>query len=80
MITKQRAVEAVLAAFSTVSERRVERTRAHELVDILTIALLTFINGGKGWDDMGGFAKVRLGWLRGFLEPPNGAPEREGRS
>lgn len=77
MVTKQRAVEAVLAAFSTVPERRVERTRAHKLVDILTIALLTFINGGGGWDDMADFAEVRLGWLRGFLELPGGAPSAD---
>ncbi len=77
MATRQRAVEVLLGALATVPDRRVARTRAHKLVDLLAIALLTLINGGKGWEDMEEFASDRQGWLRGFLELPGGAPSAD---
>lgn len=77
MANKHRAVEVLLYALSTVPDRRVARTRAHKLVDLLAIALLTLINGGKGWEDMEEFANDREGWLRGFLELPGGAPSAD---
>jgi predicted transposase YbfD/YdcC len=64
-------------AFSSVREPRVERTRRHDLVDILVVALLAVINGSTAWSDMEGFAHVRLAWLRTFLKLPNGAPSED---
>jgi hypothetical protein len=72
MVTKLRAVRVLRQALGTVPDRRVARTRAHKLVDLLAIALLTLINGGKGWEDMEAFAEAREGWLRGSLELPGG--------
>jgi predicted transposase YbfD/YdcC len=63
--------------FSSIKDPRVERTRLHKLVDILTIALLTLINGGSGWSDMELFAKGRETWLRTFLELPHGIPSED---
>jgi hypothetical protein len=77
MASKQRAVAVLLHALATVPDRRVARTRAHKLVDLLAIALLTLINGGKGWEDMEEFATDREAWLRGFLELPGGAPSAD---
>jgi predicted transposase YbfD/YdcC len=63
--------------FSSIKDPRVERTRLHKLVDILTIALVTLINGGSGWSDMEFFAKGRETWLRTFLELPHGIPPED---
>jgi hypothetical protein len=38
--------------FAAIEDPRVERTRAHQLSDILTIAILSTIAGGQGWEDM----------------------------
>jgi len=38
--------------FATIEDPRVERTRLHLLSDILTIAILSVMAGGEGWEDM----------------------------
>ena len=38
--------------FTLIQDPRVERTRLHQLSDILTIAILSVIAGGNGWEDM----------------------------
>jgi hypothetical protein len=37
---------------ASIKDPRVERTRLHQLSDILTIAILSVIAGGNGWEDM----------------------------
>lgn len=71
------AAARLIAILSTVPDPRVERTRRHKLVDILTIALLAMINGAAGWEDMSEFADVRESWLKGFLELPGGVPSSD---
>jgi len=53
---------------------RVDRTRRHELGDIVVIAILAVICGSDGWDDIVEFAEVRETWLRTFLKLPGGLP------
>lgn len=60
--------------FADLPDPRVQRTRAHLLLDIVTIAILAVIAGAKGWDDMETYAKLQEPWLREFLELPGGAP------
>lgn len=67
----------MVEAFSSVTDPRVERTRRHELVDVLIIALLAVINGATGWLDMELFARGRLAWLRTFLTLANGVPSED---
>lgn len=67
----------LIEAFATVRDPRVMRTRRHELVDILVIALLATINGCSGWSDMELFAQGRLPWLRTFLTLPGGVPSED---
>ena len=38
--------------FASIQDPSVERTQLHQLSDILTIAILSVIAGGKGWEDM----------------------------
>jgi hypothetical protein len=48
-----------------------------KLPDILVIALTTVIIGGDGYDDMEDFGSEREEWFRGFLELPNGIPDKD---
>ena len=43
--------------FSEIKDPRVQRTRAHLLIDILIIGILSVIAGGKGWEDMETYAR-----------------------
>ena len=56
---------------------RMERTRRHKLIDILVIGLCSSLTGGEGFSNMVSFGKVRLDWLKSFLELPNGIPCRD---
>jgi hypothetical protein len=60
--------------FETIQDPRVERTRAHQLSDILIIAILSTIAGGQGWEDMETYGLIKQGWLSTFLALPNGIP------
>jgi predicted transposase YbfD/YdcC len=63
--------------FGALPDPRVERTRAHLLIDILTIGLCAILCGGEGWTDMATFGRAREGWLRTFLALPNGIPSHD---
>lgn len=56
---------------------RVQRTRRHKLIDILVIGLCSSLTGGDNFSNMVSFGKVRLDWLKSFLELPNGIPCRD---
>ena len=60
--------------FSEIKDPRVQRTRAHLLVDILIISILSAIAGGKGWEDMETYGLSKHDWLKQFLGLPNGIP------
>ena len=59
------------------SDPRVNRTKDHELVDILVIALCTFLCGGQTFNDMEEFGKAKLEWFKAFLSLANGIPSHD---
>ncbi len=67
----------ILIHFASLEDPRVERTRRHQLVDIIVIAILSTISGGDGWDDMETFGNGREDWLRTFLDLPSGTPSAD---
>jgi predicted transposase YbfD/YdcC len=67
----------VFAFFETLPEPRVERTRVHPLVNILTIALLAMICVGEGWEDMEDFGDAKQAWLGTFLDLRHGIPSAD---
>lgn len=60
------------ACLASIADPRVERTRLHQLSDILTIAILSVIAGGNGWEDMEVYGLSKQAWLSTFLALPNG--------
>lgn len=58
--------------FSEIEDPRVERSRAHELIDLLLISILAVIAGAKGWEDIETYGLSKQAWLRQFLSLPNG--------
>lgn len=66
-----------LAIFSTLSDPRVERTRRHKLVDIVTLVLLGVLGGCKAWDELHDYAADWEDELRTILELPNGIPSAD---
>jgi predicted transposase YbfD/YdcC len=63
--------------FATIKDPRSERTQLHQLSDILTIAILSTIAGGQGWEDMEVYGESKQAWLSTFLALPNGIPSAD---
>jgi|WetSurMetagenome_2_1015567.scaffolds.fasta_scaffold227307_1 predicted transposase YbfD/YdcC len=63
--------------FGDLEDPRVERTKLHQLIDILVIAICAVIAGADNWEDVEEFGKSRLAWFRTFLELPNGIPSHD---
>ena len=60
--------------FTDLPDPRVERTRAHHLIDRLVIAVCAVIWGAEGWDDCLALARAKPTWLKQRRELPNGIP------
>jgi predicted transposase YbfD/YdcC len=56
---------------------RVNRTRYHELTDILVISICTLLCGGESFYDMEDFGKAKQDWFATFLPLPNGIPSHD---
>ena len=68
------AYPTLLECFSDLPDPRVERTRAHNLMDILVIAICAVLCGAEGWEDMVDFAHAKRAWLHERLALPGGIP------
>jgi predicted transposase YbfD/YdcC len=74
---KNLKIVSLISTLEEIPDPRVDRTKDHELVDILVIALCTILIGGDSFYDMEEFAEIRLEWLKGFLRLRNGAPSHD---
>src|SRR2546421_15641 len=63
--------------FATLADPRVERTKQHQLLAIITIALCAVICGADTWVDVEEFGYAKRGWLETFLDLPNGIPSHD---
>lgn len=63
--------------FASLEDPRVERTKLHPLLSIVTIALCAVISGAESWDDIEEFGKAKADWLKSFLDLPNGIPSHD---
>ena len=63
--------------FETVEDPRIERSKEHLLIDILTIAILAVICGANGWVGIETYGKAKYKWLKKFLALPNGIPSHD---
>jgi predicted transposase YbfD/YdcC len=63
--------------FGRLEDPRSDHTKRHKLIDIITIAICGVICGADSWVDLELFGKSKEGWLKGFLELPNGIPSHD---
>lgn len=63
--------------FAQMSDPRVERSRRHKLIDIITIAICAVICGADTWVDIESYGRAKVKWLKRFLELPNGIPSHD---
>jgi predicted transposase YbfD/YdcC len=73
----KKPLEAIEKHFSKVKDPRIDRTKDHNLIDIIAIAICAIICGAEGWTDMENYGNSKVLWLKTFLELPNGIPSHD---
>jgi predicted transposase YbfD/YdcC len=63
--------------FADLTDPRIDRSRLHELIDIIAIAICAVVAGADTWDDIEDFGKAKHHWLKTFLDLPNGIPSHD---
>lgn len=67
----------LISHFATLPDPRIERTKRHKLIDILTIAICGVICGANDWVAIETYGRAKESWLKQFLELPNGIPSHD---
>src|SRR4051812_24686279 len=63
--------------FAGLTDPRIDRSRLHDLLDIVAIAICAVVAGADSWDDIEDFGHAKRDWLRTFLPLPNGIPSHD---
>ena len=67
----------IVEHFDTLEDPRIERTKLHLLIDIVTITLCAVICGADGPSDIEQYGHEKHEWLKTFLVLPNGIPSHD---
>jgi hypothetical protein len=71
------ALQSLVDCFQDIEDPRIERTRHHQLTDILVLAVLAVMSGADSWEDIEDYAVERLTWLRQIIPLKNGVPSHD---
>jgi hypothetical protein len=71
------ALAQLRARFATVPDPRVERTKAHLLLDIIVIAICAVICGADAWTEIEEFGRAKAAFFGRFLVLPSGIPSHD---
>ena len=63
--------------FKDLPDPRVDRTKDHDLIDILVIAICTLLCAGESFNDMEDFGHAKYDWFKTFLRLRNGIPSHD---
>src|SRR5215218_452522 len=71
------ASPSLFETLSQVPDPRLDRTKLHQLVDILVIAVCATIGAAETWEEIAEFGQAKESWFRKFLALPNGIPSHD---
>jgi predicted transposase YbfD/YdcC len=63
--------------FAELPDPRLDRTKQHLLIDLVTIALCAVLCGADDWVEVAAFGRGKEKWLRRFLKLPGGIPSHD---
>jgi hypothetical protein len=67
----------LLAPFTTLADRRVDRSKRYSLLDIVVIALCAFVSGADDCIALEKFGTSKRVWLEKYLALPDGTPSHD---
>jgi predicted transposase YbfD/YdcC len=68
---------AIIEHFDALEDPRIERTKLHLLIDIVTLTICAVICGADGPSDIEEYGHAKYDWLKTFLALPNGIPSHD---
>jgi predicted transposase YbfD/YdcC len=71
------APHSLVTHFQNLADPRVNRTKDHDFIDILIIALCTLLCAGETFNDMEDFGRAKQDWFKTFLSLRNGIPSHD---
>lgn len=74
---EEQVVYSIEQHFGGLRDPRVERTKAHQLLDILVLAICAIICGADDWEAVAEYGRDNQEWFQGFLELRNGIPSHD---
>lgn len=72
-----RKLGSLLTHFQVLQDPRLERSRLHNLLDIVAITICAVICGADSWVEVQKYGIAKYDWLKGFLQLPNGIPSHD---
>ena len=60
-----------------IDDPRIDRTKKHELIDILVIAICASICGAETWTEIEDFGEEKESWFKEFLNLKHGIPSHD---
>lgn len=70
-------VPSVADCFAELVDPRIERTKHHQLLDIVTIALCAVISGAESWVEVEQWGRSKEAWLTDWLSLAHGIPSHD---
>jgi predicted transposase YbfD/YdcC len=67
----------IIEHFDTLEDPRIERTKLHPFIDIITLTICAVICGAEGPSDIEQYGQEKYDWLKTFLALPNGIPSHD---
>jgi predicted transposase YbfD/YdcC len=69
--------QSLIAHFQDLPDPRLNRTKDHDLIDVLVIAICTLLCAGETFNDMEDFGRAKEDWFKTFLSLRNGIPSHD---
>lgn len=69
--------ESLIDFLQALDDPRIDRTKRHELIDIIVIAICAVICGAKTWVDIEDFGNSKIDWFKSFLNLSHGIPSHD---
>jgi predicted transposase YbfD/YdcC len=63
--------------FGKLTDPRINRTKRHQLLDVIIVALCATLANADGWADIERFGRAKVDFFRQFLDLPNGIPSHD---
>lgn len=76
LISMESQANTLLQNFGNITDPRAENS-THKLIDIFTITVIAVLCGCEDWEEIVIYGQSKEGFLRSFLELPNGIPSHD---